>query len=424
MKLWKKNLLIGFIFFLTLFVYAGYKLFWGVIKPVRINDSDLVVQLTQVPDRDNGFEEIMKLPPMAWTDADKRKTQRWLSAEEWNQEEIDRLLSQNESIFLVVREALKKPYFQNTNIPAWYDSSQKVEIFSILKIMMIRTHSMQKTGDPELIRTVLEEQLVFSDRLIDSQGTLVEFMTGLAGRTWSLKVISERLKTDNITKDEISHYEALLKDSPNVIEGLITGIKIEYISAKKSLPSLQIWWSDRYKKHPKGLISDLVAAPNYDRPETIRLFYNRYKEIISFLKYPFSDNLFSEEKLFYEEQKKQEHVPGNIVGKLLLRIGFPGYSNAFRHCARCDALAGCVQVQVAVKKYFRDKGVLPSTLEVLIPEYLPGIPEDTFSGGTLKYSAQAGCVFATKSKDYGTEPEWIKKEAPVYVFFSQEADGN
>jgi hypothetical protein len=49
------------------------------------------------------------------------------------------------------------------------------------------------------------------------------------------------------------------------------------------------------------------------------------------------------------------------------------------------ALGECVRLALACKLYKQDKGEYPGTLQELVPDYIPELPDDPFSEGYFIY---------------------------------------
>ena len=68
--------------------------------------------------------------------------------------------------------------------------------------------------------------------------------------------------------------------------------------------------------------------------------------------------------------------------------------------ARADARHGLAYIAVAAARYRAEKGRLPETLEVLVPDYLAAVPRDPFDGKTLRMVTRDGrLVFYSVGQD-------------------------
>ena len=66
--------------------------------------------------------------------------------------------------------------------------------------------------------------------------------------------------------------------------------------------------------------------------------------------------------------------------------GEPTWANAAKNCEdRLRTLSQLLQAELAVRAYQLQKGRLPRRLEALVPDYVPELPKDSFSGGALVY---------------------------------------
>ena len=70
----------------------------------------------------------------------------------------------------------------------------------------------------------------------------------------------------------------------------------------------------------------------------------------------------------------------------LVALILPGLGRAFRRDAHAQAKWSLMRASIALARYEAEHGKPPSTLDELVPRYLPRVPECPFAGGPLKYS--------------------------------------
>lgn len=72
---------------------------------------------------------------------------------------------------------------------------------------------------------------------------------------------------------------------------------------------------------------------------------------------------------------------------------------SFSHAARSEALTRCASAALSVRKWEKDHGSYPATLEELVPAYLEELPSDPFSEGSLLYKVEefSFCVYSVGS---------------------------
>jgi len=75
--------------------------------------------------------------------------------------------------------------------------------------------------------------------------------------------------------------------------------------------------------------------------------------------------------------------------------------------ARNDLRMRVLQVRAAIALYEKEHGALPKTLSALVPDFLPKVPEDPFSGKPLRYARTPGMIFWNLEMRHAqTQPGW------------------
>lgn len=84
----------------------------------------------------------------------------------------------------------------------------------------------------------------------------------------------------------------------------------------------------------------------------------------------------------------------NNKGRELLSAICPAYDVLAKDEARSEFCSAAAEVVVAAERYRRKNGVRPELLSVLVPEYLPRVPDDPFgANAALNYNAARGIVW-------------------------------
>lgn len=92
-----------------------------------------------------------------------------------------------------------------------------------------------------------------------------------------------------------------------------------------------------------------------------------------------------------------------IVPKLIL----PAVGKMFEIHLRTRANMGCAITAMAIERYRMKEGVLPETVEALVPEYLPAVYVDPFDGKPLRYEREdAGYIVYTIGGDGVDDGGW------------------
>ena len=84
----------------------------------------------------------------------------------------------------------------------------------------------------------------------------------------------------------------------------------------------------------------------------------------------------------------------NFGGRRMVLAICPAWDFAARREAQVEFAHAAAEVVVAAERYRRKNGVRPESLSVLVPEYLPRVPDDPFgANAALNYDAARGIVW-------------------------------
>jgi hypothetical protein len=137
----------------------------------------------------------------------------------------------------------------------------------------------------------------------------------------------------------------------------------------------------------------ITFHPNYVRQQLFPYF----QQMRVALQGPFSKikvrNPFADSSL-YPPVRNSSLASPNLGSWFYIECVIPSYQLSFAHAYLRDAQDRLFQTGFALRRYFTDHGVLPSTLHFLVPAYLPAIPIDPFNGQPLHYNPAKGLLYS------------------------------
>lgn len=84
----------------------------------------------------------------------------------------------------------------------------------------------------------------------------------------------------------------------------------------------------------------------------------------------------------------------NFVGRMVVQISAPNYMRFDLKRCHADTKISLLQTLVGLTAYQRANGELPASLDALVPDYLPAVPEDRFDGQPIRYSRERALVYS------------------------------
>lgn len=83
----------------------------------------------------------------------------------------------------------------------------------------------------------------------------------------------------------------------------------------------------------------------------------------------------------------------NISGRKSLAITLSSFDHIIQKTLQAVILNRCLQCALALLDYEAEEGRLPESMSVLVPKYLPAVPEDPFSGAALKWNSSTKRIY-------------------------------
>jgi hypothetical protein len=145
---------------------------------------------------------------------------------------------------------------------------------------------------------------------------------------------------------------------------------------------------------PMRSISETIGRPWFTHQAVAVL--RRWAELVTVARVPWPDKAARSRAILDSVRTEQEMLGQPSAGNPLLNQSW--VIGAFAQAV--DATPFIVdrssRIAIAVERFRRARGTLPSALEVLVPEYMSAIPADPFSGRPLLYrvSPQAYTVYS------------------------------
>lgn len=145
-------------------------------------------------------------------------------------------------------------------------------------------------------------------------------------------------------------------------------------------------------KDPAVFVGDEVpAAPLWriTRKDSLALSLEHMAEVIAATKRPWPEALQTVE----QTEDRLMQIARNGFTRLRYAVPLllmPGLDGAFEATARHAALNGAADAAIACERYRRRYGALPERLDQLVPEFLPEVPMDPYTGEPLQYVVRDG----------------------------------
>jgi len=291
---------------------------------------------------------------------------------------------------------------------------------SAIKAMYLAKQGKDKEAMDEALNSVSIGQ-----KIQESQGPLIEYLVAIAMKGIGLETVQKILITSKLNSGDLKQYAQSLSKYYKNEDGLINSFKGEY--------HIQSWSLDAIASGNPEVLKEVVGEEGSGNPDIVNKVKDNYYFQPNKTKLLFADyaraNIKSANESCGEIQATEIpklapanpaklYTEENAIGKILHDVVAASLTSVSTKKCEEDILVAGTQTLFAVKAYKNDTNNYPSSLNDLIPAYLSAIPQDSFDGKSLKYSAEKKIIYSVGKdmQDSGgsTGDDWRKMSDPTF----------
>ena len=363
------------------------------------DDSDLQLSAINIPEEQNSYYVLMEVKDKVY----------------WPQEEIDKngindelsnkILQNNEQAMNAFERAVALPIFQQPELenPKNYEASLVLQstIFirnlakaNALKASLLFKQGREKEAFDQSLKTIKMGQIVQ-----DGQGSLMNYLTGLAIKEIGLKNLRSLIPNSHLPSSDLLYYINELNKYEESKLALQKTLKVDYIMIINSQEEeINKVFRGEKLAEDNEIFKDIppfaIRSFYYYKPNKTRLlFMETYRNFLS----------NAGKKDYAEVIHKEDNRPTtlfvifseNAIGKILSNIIGVSFDSLFTKRFEENFSVKATQLLLALKAYEQDTGNLPSSLQDLIPDYIPELIQDPFDGKIIRYSLDKKEIYST-----------------------------
>lgn len=379
-----------------------------------IDDSDLRLQKTMIPDSENGYFDLMKIKDTIYNqpaDTSQSLTDI-LDGKTWDQAFVDDLLQNNEEALGYFSVAAEKQYIQNPAVsdPTTISPGTVLPLLgtyrTITNISTAKALSLAKQGREKEALDEALKSIVVAQKIQNSQISLIEYLVTLVMKARGLKTIQIIISKGNLDSNILREYTKKLGQYTDNEVGLISGFKAEYHSLawvidtmtdkiKEGSGAFQKEFGDEYGNvrssyhfHPNET-KTLFAGYARSNIRDTQMYCGNIQPVE--IKAAIPQSVYKSPSII---SAIRLYVTENMSGKLLHDIVAASLQGAQLKRCQTDFLETATLTQIAIKAFLNDKKIYPASLDELVPEYLASIPIDSFDGKQLKYDPNEKVIYS------------------------------
>jgi len=370
------------------------------------NDEDLAVQLSDLQQGENGFDDLaVAAQALDWPeDCDCDGRLRAIQAGKiWEPAWIEEMLARNARAMAALHRALIAPAMQ---LPIYRDAEDELldPLYAAQRLVRLAGAEARLQLDRGDRERAIERAMVgmrLGKRVSSGEGVelvSMSFATALQGMSLAdLEVVVRRIPLDAPTAGELV---AQLDSARWTDEDWQRAWAAEYQHFKAGLlePSHEELFSDSQDGTLTTRLLRLVPATYLWQPNRT---LSSLSDILRTIQHRSELDCREAYALPLLEGDRRSRtaraiVSQNPLGNLMNEILSPGSITDRYDTRRChlETKIALLRTLIGTKAYWDTHGRLPASLDDLVPRYLPDLPHDRFGGRTLAYSADREVAYS------------------------------
>lgn len=403
----KKIILFSLIGFVILLIVGTISLFLLSKDELPVDDKDLWLSNLSIPEQENLFYCLME----ASDRINLAEGENINDYDEGNIKSATLFLENNKEFFNYFDKCLTFNMFQDpaySNVEDFWITSVLVsrpEITWSIRLVLIKARHLFEQGEEEQAFNEVFKVIKIAHIIENSQGSLIQYLIGLYNKERALKQLREMLPDTKLSSALLISYAKSLDEFKDSREGLTKGIKLECMTIINTKLKVLDGIATEEELEYLGINNEIDRVKRrigyfYKPNKTKRIMTDIFRlQIANTTVDYFKDFQAEYFTLNYDEiriptSKIKMLFTENILGRFFLNISlvdFP-YASKKRFLESFSVMG--TQTLFAIKSYWQDNHIRPSSLEELVPEYLREVPLDPFDGQPIRYSLEKAIIYS------------------------------
>ena len=403
----------------------------------KIGNSDLLLHKVSIPDRNNGYFSVSKITDESVYLPDSNKSfdvdyTNYEKPVSWNQSLVDSVLLRNAQPLAALSDAASESYFQ---FPKYADPANlkaDMELYPLnalrrlTRLQAVKALSLARQGKGSEALAEAAKLTVLGHHIIVGHNSLIGSLVGVATQRLGSETILQILQMSNPGKGALLNTLKKVEESSNTKEGYKDAFRFEYTYTLNSIDeSVNAKLQEEIDAMAReGAITHAVAKyakhGYYYKPnQTKDLYTELYARQLSFIG----------EQCVVGPDPELEHrravgwklvFTENAVGKLLFSATGLSLGSVIAKQCQNDLALNVAKAELGLYVYKIDHGVVPASLDKIVPDYMPALPIDPYNKQPLHYNVKEKLLYSVgeKKQDVGGSvgDAWSTMENPSFRF--------
>ncbi|MFH1811864.1 MAG: hypothetical protein ABIJ09_24210 [Pseudomonadota bacterium] len=319
---------------------------------------------------------------------------------------------------LVARGGMKSPHVEMDDL-----LPPVIPFLQLGRLALLRAWFKASQGDPEGARDDLELVLRLGVLLEQASGSLLLTMVGLSLQDGLVDETGEILAAHPEWPGDtwLPLGQALIRAS-SLPPGMVASLALECDAQERMwrrFGGLSTWEllrsTGELQRQGEASTEGTGSSWFFDVDKTVAMTrYRCRRRLAEWLKPGSARLTVHHEPLFQGKTWSPGVFVDNPVGRVLLDIGEPSMDNTLARSDRVRARRALLGLRLGMLAFLQQHaGSYPASLGDLVPEVLPEVPVDPYSGEALVYDREAGTLASTGTQDDEVLLVRLRDEVPA-----------
>ena len=326
---------------------------------------------------------------------------------------IAEVVHRNREALVLLEEGLERSRLQLSSDPN-EEMSHILAWNRLAQLLLLRARSNWQEGNRSEALDDTFRVLRLGQLLEESQGGMSFHLVGSAFRAMGLRQLQAWLATKEAPLMELKPLVVRLEVLRPSAKGFRELCQVEYSQFASVLDEQEQVIAEAPGSFRKdiGLGESLINFPLvgryfFQKNATKKLYADGFRELASSWEKPCSEIDLSE----IETSVPRPVWAPNLAGRIIYTMGASSYRHLLVNKCRLQTELSATQLLITLRAYQADHGELPTTVGLLLTDYLSATPLDDFNGQPLRYLPELKLVYSVgenRVDDGGHEKkDWV-----------------
>lgn len=380
---------------------GGTRLFIASRDRPSPQDDDMRFERVEIPAAGNGFPLLHRAAEkLRWTEDQDRLLRGMLAGDRTHLAARKELLTEHQDALAALDTALR---LNRVQVPTWWQPGSRgpfslIPLRRLAHLLCLRARSRWDEGDRSAALDDIFDAMHLGRLVEQSQGGSVTFLVGAMLKGEGLEQVRQLLAEERLESSLLRSLLARVASFRPEARAFREALRVDYTQLAAHItddPRALHMSAEELRKEIEKSGPPEAPFPShlYQKNSTKKLFADGHRRIAESAERHCSQ-VPSDSELGIEEQGPLQWLSPNVIGRRVASMSIAVSRDLLFSKCSIQSEFSATELLIALRLHKGAKGEHPSSLERLVPEFLPAIPLDDFDGRPLRYLPETGLVYS------------------------------